>query len=93
MSILTDKLHRMAAEASNSPEGRQCAAQLRIAADLIERRDAHLATVETIRDRFAMSALQGLLAGTDPDGEYDLKGITRDAYLVADAMLAVRSAE
>ena len=45
---------------------------------------------ETLRDRFAMAALTGLLSA-EPDNEiYDLRVVTLRAYQVADAMLEAR---
>jgi len=45
---------------------------------------------ETLRDKFAMAALTGLLSA-EPDNEvYDLRVVTMRAYQVADAMLDAR---
>jgi hypothetical protein len=63
---------------------------------------ARVGNIEQLRDRFAMAALQGLLAAetAEPGSHYDdYQGKTRvqhaasDAYAVADAMLAARSAK
>lgn len=47
-------------------------------------------SVETLRDRFAMAALTGLLAGRIPAAMHGSKDFAEQAYTIADAMLAAR---
>lgn len=44
----------------------------------------------TLRDQFAMAALQGMLAANDT---YEPKEYANDAYAIADAMLEAREVE
>lgn len=44
------------------------------------------AAQETLRDRFAMAALPGLLMS----GRYDFSGVAEDSYRYADAMMKAR---
>lgn len=45
----------------------------------------------TLRDRFAMAALTGLLAGPSDGMPGFLEAVAKAAYFMADAMLAERS--
>ena len=50
-----------------------------------------LANMPTLRDRFAMAALTGFIAGDHPDSPWpDPQTVAKRAYAVADAMLAER---
>lgn len=46
--------------------------------------------VLTLRDKFAMAALTGLLAGNEFDGLYIRARTAEEAYLLADAMMEAR---
>ncbi|EMI4427835.1 hypothetical protein V6478_001188 [Providencia rettgeri] len=50
--------------------------------------------LEELRDKFAMAAMQGILANPaqlDNVNDKSAEWVSRDAYLVADAMLKARS--
>ena len=49
-----------------------------------------MSDTKTLRDEFAMAALQGFIANTGDDGPITFKGYAHDAYKQADAMLAER---
>lgn len=46
----------------------------------------------TLRDYFAAKAMQGLIAGSNPEHSINLHGAAEWSYKMADAMLAARSA-
>lgn len=45
----------------------------------------------TLRDYFAAKAMNGMLVDMPDGGEYSMSELARDAYEVADTMLAERS--
>ena len=90
MTRLSDKVRELATLAGHSPESRHYAKELTSVAAMIDAREAMIADIETVRDRIAMVALQGLLAATDPETAYDRTGMAGEAYSYADAMLQVR---
>ena len=52
-----------------------------------------VAPVETLRDKFAGQAMQALVMdGLKRDGSATVPNVAKDAYRMADAMLAARSA-
>jgi hypothetical protein len=44
----------------------------------------------TLRDYFAAKAMQGLVAGSGPEAEYQEAVVASSAYTMADAMIAAR---
>lgn len=44
----------------------------------------------TLRDRFAMAAMQGLISSTAPGESYFYDPLAGEAYAIADAMLEAR---
>ena len=62
---------------------------------LIDRRhdpDFDYETGMTLRDYFAAKAMQGLVAGADPEGAINLHGVAEWSYNMADALLKARDA-
>jgi hypothetical protein len=61
----------------------------------IENAELHrqLADRPTLRDQFAMVALNGVLTAIPFETEFNIKEITLSCYKVADAMMEVRDAK